>query len=226
MLCRFGLTTEKEWPIERIKTSVPLVRHRRGIVMFPTAHDITLPILDACCSTIYDNIILKNKMLICSKPRWNCMREVFNTCFQHKELVELRFTIGSLNDDALSFWEPGAPTIEERFECLKQAKKWNFYTSVSVEPMLEPWDVENIINKIGRYVNGQIWIGLLRKPEQRVNIGTDEDGELRLKELTEFYKTNEMKDIFNKVSGYPNVMLKDSARKMLVGNGDSKEKQA
>lgn len=225
MLCRFGVTTEEEWPVEKLKKDVPLVRHRKGVIMFPTAHDITLPILDQCCSTIYDNLTIKNRMLICSKPKWSCMREIFNTCSQYKDIVEIRFTIGSLNDDALYFWEPGAPSMEERYECLKQAKKWGFHTSVSIEPILEPWYVEQIVDEVGRFVNGQIWIGLLRKSEQRVRI-EDEDGELRLKELEEFYKTQAMKDILEKVSGYPNVMLKDSARRMLVKNGDTKETTA
>ena len=62
------------------------------------------------------------------------------------------------SSDILKFWEPRAPSFENRFKSLKYAYKLGFKTSVSCEPMLD-CQIEKLINKILPYITETIWIG-------------------------------------------------------------------
>lgn len=54
-----------------------------------------------------------------------------------KSQMQLRFTIASVNDETLAFWEPKAPRFGERLESLRYAFRRGYRTSVSVEPFLD-----------------------------------------------------------------------------------------
>jgi DNA repair photolyase len=59
----------------------------------------------------------------------------------------------------LSFWEPNAPVYNERKESLIHAYKSGFQTSVSVEPMLDAPNIDNLISELQPYITNAIWIG-------------------------------------------------------------------
>ena len=63
----------------------------------------------------------------------------------------------------LAFWEPGAPTFEERLACLELAHRSGFKTSVSVEPMLDTPNVVALFHKLAPFVTDSIWLGKLNR---------------------------------------------------------------
>ena len=108
----------------------------KGVVMFPTTHDITPRFLKRSLKTI-KNLLANNQVLIVSKPHLLVVRALCKELADRKKDILFRFTIGSLNKSTCVFWEPGAPPRRERIAALKHAFDRGFSTSVSIEPMLE-----------------------------------------------------------------------------------------
>ncbi len=75
-----------------------------------------------------------------------------------KRNILFRFTIGSSNSETLKFWEPNAPTFEERLNSLKYAYQLGFKTSVSCEPILDT-NTQVLVEKILPFVTDAVWVG-------------------------------------------------------------------
>jgi len=99
-----------------------------------------------------------NDVLITTKPDFKCVKTICDKFLKYRDLIQFRFTITSLSDDLLKFWEPGAPTFEERFESLKYAFNQGYKTSISIEPFLDKNPFE-LVDKLKPYVTESIWIG-------------------------------------------------------------------
>ena len=63
---------------------------------------------------------------------------------EYKKNMLFRFTIGSMNNEILSFWDQYAPLYEERKQSLEFAFNAGYRTSVSVEPMLDSECIEEL----------------------------------------------------------------------------------
>ena len=61
----------------------------------------------------------------------------------------------------LAFWEPGAPSYEERRACLEYAYSQGFKTSVSMEPIVNIADIDAIIQDVDHFVTNDIWLGAM-----------------------------------------------------------------
>ena len=59
----------------------------------------------------------------------------------------------------LSLFEPNAPGYQERKAALQYAYEHGFQTSVSVEPMLDPVHIDDLIADLLPFVTDAIWIG-------------------------------------------------------------------
>ena len=127
--------------------------------MFPSSHDITPNNLDACLTVLGNLLAAKNKVLVVSKPHLKCIMAICERFKEFKEKILFRFTIGACDDRILSFWEPNAPVYNERKESLIHSYESGFQTSVSVEPMLDAPNIENLISELQSYVTNAIWIG-------------------------------------------------------------------
>ena len=139
MAIRFKRKTEKTWKI-MVPNKRPIekgYRKRNGRVMFPTSHDITNESLSNCLIVLDKLIDSGNSILITTKPKMSCIQKICTKFINHKDLIQFRFTINSVNNHLLKFWEPGAPTFEERYESLKYAFYKGYKTSVSIEPFLD-----------------------------------------------------------------------------------------
>jgi hypothetical protein len=130
-------------------------------VMFPSTHDITDSNLDACQIVLNKLLNAGNRVLLVSKPRYNIVFKICNGNKNFKNNMVFRFTIGSMNDQILSFWEPNAPSYKERKSALKYAFKSGFRTSVSIEPMLDADNIEQLVDDLRPFVNHSIWIGIM-----------------------------------------------------------------
>ena len=61
------------------------------------------------------------------------------------------------NNEVLKFWEPGAPSFDERIACLKYAYEAGYATSISCEPMLDD-KIDLVIDAVRPDVTHSIWI--------------------------------------------------------------------
>jgi DNA repair photolyase len=139
----------------------------KGTIMFPTTHDITPRNIGHCISVLDKMLRAGNNVLIVSKPHLNCIQAICDAFPMYKEQILFRFTIGSMNNMTLQFWEPGAPTYDERKEALKWAFDIGYHTSVSSEPYLDA-GIADMAEDLLPYINDAIWIGPMNKMETRV----------------------------------------------------------
>lgn len=154
--------TEGQWTNQRIRHH-DVVKGRRkkfqGWVMFPSSHDITPFNLNACLTVLEKLLNAGNKVLIVSKPHLDCIEAICQQFGDYREKILFRFTIGASDDQILSFWEPGAPAYAERMVSLQYAYAHDFQTSVSVEPMLDSMNIDQLVMELLPFVTETIWIG-------------------------------------------------------------------
>lgn len=185
-----------------------------GVIMFPSQHDITPSVLDPCITVLMKLLDAGNMVLLVTKPHWECISKIVDECHHHRGRLRFRFTIGALSDDVLSFWEPGAPKFQERLECLKLAQFAGYKTSISAEPLLEPWMAYNLYERLAPYVNWEFWIGKLNRADQRVIL--DADGERGLfDKLLKWQTDRSVWDIYRRLNGKPCIRWKDSYRAVI-----------
>lgn len=188
-------------------------KYKRGeiqTVMMPSTHDIYPEWINVFME--YARKILRTKMnlLIVTKPRKDVIREICMKFDEYKDQILFRFTIGSLKTNILERYEPGAPSFEQRFNCLKYAFGMGYETSVSIEPYLD----ENpliLAKKIAHLVSETIWLGAM-------NHGSPP-------QLKPYYSPENMRRIYGNVMDNlvyskirPKIRFKDSFRKIGVGN--------
>jgi len=172
---RFGRISAEDWPTMQVRPhDVRKARKKHdGRVMFPTTHDITPPVLVACTTVIEKLLVAGNDVLIVSKPHLECIEHLCRYLARYRSQVLFRFTIGALSESILAYWEPGAPSFEERLACLRYAHKQGFATSVSAEPLLEANRVSELVAALLPYITDSLWVGKLNRIRDRVIDGTD-----------------------------------------------------
>jgi len=142
----------------------------QGVVMFPTTHDLTPEFLPEATMTIRNLLNGGNQVLIVSKPHLSVVRHLCQEFGSQRSRILFRFTIGALDDDLLSFWEPGAPTAMERLAALRHAFAAGFATSVSVEPMVDAVGATVVlVNTVSPLVSDTIWIGKMQRVPIKLN---------------------------------------------------------
>jgi len=124
----------EEWGTTYHRVRAKEVRKKRkkfdGTVMFPSTHGITPKGFDACMAVLENLFEAGNDVLIVSKPHLECIAEICTKFKEYKDQILFRFTIGAMDDEILSYWEPVAPKFEERLASLALAFGNGFRTSV------------------------------------------------------------------------------------------------
>ncbi len=149
------------------------VRKYSGVVMFPTEHDITPENCEPCLELLRELLHAGNEVLLVSKPHREVIeRIVRETDARWLERLAFRFTIGAMDDSVLAAWEPNAPDLKERIECLRRVADVGYRTSVSCEPLLDPSRAAELVEFLAPDVtddspNGGIWIGKLNHARAR-----------------------------------------------------------
>jgi DNA repair photolyase len=161
MALRFGQVKEGQWSTERIRQHDVIRKHPKyhGRVMFPSSHDITPTNLSECLQVLENLLVAGNDVLVVSKPHLDSIRAICQQFEGYKDKILFRFTIGAQDDRLLSLFESNAPGYQERKAALKYAYENGFQTSVSVEPMLDPANIDNLIADLLPFVTDAIWIG-------------------------------------------------------------------
>ena len=131
------------------------------LVGFPSTHDITPSNINAYLTVLGKLLRAGNEVLIVSKPRLDCIKQICDAGRFFKDKILFRFTIGAKDDEILSFWEPNAPKYQERKVCLAYARNRGFRTSVSMEPMLDTPNIEALIKDLDPLVGKDIWLGTM-----------------------------------------------------------------
>ena len=176
MLTRFGHVKEGEWSNMIIREHDVKKEHRDygELVMFPSSHDITPKVLNEAVMVLGNLLKVGNDVLVVSKPRLECIERLCNEFSDYKDKILFRFTIGAMDNDILKFFEPGAPSYEERKEALKYAFDSGFSTSVSVEPVLDMNNVIDLFFDLEPFVSETIWIGKINHVKKNIKVESPE----------------------------------------------------
>jgi len=210
---RFEKMSSEEWETKRIRPHDVKKKHKKydGTVMFPTTHDICPSILDECLEVL-DNLFKSgNDVLIVSKPHLDCIKAICDRFAGYKDKLLFRFTIGAFDNEILKYWEPGAPTFEERFACLKFAHDMGFKTSISTEPMLDAANVVNLFYKLAPYINDAMWIGKMNKIDSRVHV-VDERDRIEADKIKNGQTDDRIWDIYKALKDEPKIKWKESVK--------------
>jgi len=143
------------------------------------------------------------------------MKKICYKFLKYKDQMEFRFTIGSVDNAVLKFWEPNAPIFEERLESLEYTFESGYRTSVSCEPVLEK-NIVNVLDAVIPYVNGTIWLGQINGIKRRVNTSkfTTEDM-VYLQKAGDCTKEEFIRDLYEKMKDNPKIRWKESYKKAL-----------
>jgi len=196
MAIKFKQVTPEQWHLERIRPKDVSKRHKNydGQVMFPSSHDITSNNIDACLEVLKNLLDVGNQVLVVSKPHLECIKRICDEFEQFKDQILFRFSIGACDDRILSYWEPHAPSYDERKRCLIYAFDSGFQTSVSVEPMLDSANIDILISELSPYVTHSIWIGTMN------HLGRFEKGsDMVLKQATNRIRQGQMGTIIRQI---------------------------
>jgi DNA repair photolyase len=215
---RFHRCTREQWrdPVINNKKVDRNYGKRNGVVMFPSTHDITPRNISEYLCVLKKLLDAGNQVLIVSKPHWSCIALICDQYRKYQEQIMFRFTIGSVDDYTLDFWEPNAPHCRERLRCLKHAHFKGYKTSVSCEPYLDS-TIAALYERTSPFITDSFWVGKLRNFKSRVDL-TDVP-ELSLIHYVEPLKaalTDEaVRSIYAQFKDRPLVRWKDSIRKVV-----------
>ncbi len=172
MAARFHYLPAGGWTNETGRpTSFPATRRRyQGVVMFPTTHDLSPALLPFTLPALSNLLQAGNDVLVVSKPHMEVVTRLCSDLAPYRDHLLFRFTIGSASSVILKWWEPGAPSFEERLAALQHAHAQGFRTSVSCEPLLEVEEdkVLALVGILSPYVTDSIWLGKLNQGRARL----------------------------------------------------------
>ncbi len=211
--------TQDNWKEEIVKQN-KLTKgwrlRKSGRIMFPSSHDITPQHLPESIQFLKNILQPGNEVLIVTKPHLECIEAICNEFKEYKDKILFRFTIGSSMNSILKFWEPGAPSYEERVEALKCACRAGFETSVSCEPTLDNWIIE-VVDTVRPYVTHSIWLGKMNQMKERLLLNNELTEELRTyaNELDCWQSDWAIKKLYDRYKNDPLIRWKGEIKKIL-----------
>jgi len=210
MAKRFGRCQEHTWNnmiINKRAVDRDYVKYR-GRVMFPSTHDITddHQIQEACFTVIRKLLQAGNEVLVTTKPRLAVVEEIIERFYAFREQLQFRFTITSVDQQLLSFWEPNAPEFEERFAALQRACEQTFKTSVSIEPFLDHTP-QTLVHSLSPYVTESIWLG----PMNYIPSNSAPESDKHCYENIRYnYLREHLQEVYEDLRDNPIIRFKDS----------------
>lgn len=190
-----------------------------GTVMIPSTHDIFPENVEKMIETFLKLLKVGNKLMITTKPRFECIKKICSELKGYEDVVCFRFSISSGNDETLKLWEPGATSYKERLISLRYAFDHGFNTSISLEPMLESVDnTVALIRELYPMVNDTIWVGKMNMPAQRVSTnGFKHDQKIQeaLKNLKTLHSDEEILRLAKLLRRARKIRWKDSIREII-----------
>ena len=182
-------------------------KKHKGRVFFPTSHDLPYKHVDWWFPYLLRLLELGNDILIVTKPELDSVIHMADNLEAFKDHIEFRFTIGTNDEKVRQYWEPGAPSIEERMQAACWAGLCGYRTSVSMEPLLMK-DPVPFITELEKNVKGEIWIGCMN--HMKFDPAVPEHAR-----QMEIQSRENMKLIWDRTHIDPQVRYKDSVRDLL-----------
>lgn len=218
MAYRYGRKEKYCWTEEKLISKQLLKRFgkRKGTIMFPSTHDITVCNLEYCKHTILKMLAANNKVLIVTKPNYYCMSNLANALSDYKHRVLFRFTIGSHIDKTLKFWEPHAPGFEERLNSLRLIWQNRYETSVSCEPYLDD-SITDLVETVLPYITNSVWIGKANRLMQRIKINGFYDNQTinAANNILQLQSDVNVIQLYESLKHNPKIKWKESIKKVL-----------
>ena len=214
---RFKRCTRDTWkdPVLNQKNINEKPRLLSGRIMFPTTHDITNGNIAIVVKYLKGWLQAGNEILIVSKPDPDCIATLCQELAPWKDQITFRFTIGSRINEVLKFWEPNAPTYEQRVQALEIAFLRDYMTSVSAEPYLDG-HVVDLFHDLEPLVQDVIWIGKMNRINQRVHPELfDEQGQRVMKIVHDAQTDEAVWKIYNSLKDNSKVRWKDSIKQVI-----------
>lgn len=223
-LRRGQVADDEAWRSERILTRRVEKGYRggRGQIMLPSTHDIAPRTVEAVATVAVKLLGAatppgkpQTRLLLVTKGDGPCVERVCNAIggqFQHRVLW--RITIGCLDERLRAFWERHAPEIDMRLETLRWLHARGWQTSVSMEPLLEPWNAAAIVQRAMPFVTETIWIGKARELARRTAWCSQAMGE-PLAEAIRGLEQWQMPDAVRQVAGDVLASLSEADRAKL-----------
>jgi DNA repair photolyase len=167
MAVRFKTVTPEAWaaPVLRYDNIEKRYPRYKGVVMFPTSHDITPGNIVACEAVLLKLLRAGNRVLIVSKMEVDCIDRLCKSLAPFKRQVEFRCTMGSQEFSTLDYWEPGAPGWPSRVGAMEGCLSEGYKTSLSMEPLLDHSMIDNF--NFSRRLDS-IWIGAMTRVSSAV----------------------------------------------------------
>jgi len=187
-------------------------------VMFPSTHDITLENLDRCAAVLKHLLGFGHEVLIVTKPSTECVVALLESLQDYKAAVLWRFTIGSADDRVLRFWEPHAPPFADRLNALRHAYTDGWRTSVSMEPMLDPFP-QAVIDRVRPMVTDSIWLGLMNNAAARISLNCEgkkcDAAHVLARGLETAFNPHSVMKLYGWYKNDPLIRWKDSIKKIV-----------
>lgn len=215
---RFKQRERADWAREELTKRAFITSYpkREGVIMFPTAHDITPFNVDAYIRVAKLMLQAGNKLLIVSKPHLGVITQLCQEFVAHKDNILFRFTIGTTDHATALFWEPGAPLPAERFKALEVAYANGFRTSISAEPLLGGLETaQALLVAVRPFVTDTVWIGKLNKARSRVDM-TDPQTAQAVLDIERAQTDAEVLRMVDALDGDPLVRWKDSVSEVVA----------
>ena len=215
-VARFHWMSNDDWPNEVVREDDVNKKRKRidGQIMLPSTHDITPGNIDAAEVVLLKLLEAGNDVLIVSKPRLECIQRLCASLLPFKDQILFRFTIGFIDERTREFWEPNAPTYNERLDCLRAAYDLGFKTSVSAEPLLEPWRANVLVDSLRPFTTHSFWIGKLNDLRTRTK-WLYPDGHPEIDRLEQWQTDEKVREVYEALKGTPLVRWKESYKEVL-----------
>jgi len=214
---RFNRRPRAEWDREELTRRAGMRSYpaKEGVVMFPSAHDITPFNVDAFIKVAKLILAKGNQLLIVTKPRRDVINRVLDELEPWREQILLRFTIGSMDEKLTALWEPGAPSPEERCLTLHDAKMRDFAVSISIEPMLGGVEETlEVVRLCSVFDPETVWIGKMNKIRLRVAEKSPEVLEA-IRRVEYLQRDEEIIRLYDGLKSTPFIRWKDSIKVVL-----------
>lgn len=132
----------------------------------------------------------------------------------YKKQILFRFTIGSKDNEVLNFGEPYAPSYEERIKCLEYAHDKGYKVSVSIEPMLDPDNIGDLLNDLPAIEMESVWIGKMNHTS-RIAVRGSEELRAEIIDLERAQSDDNILNIYHDWKHETKIRWKDSVQKVI-----------
>lgn len=201
-------------------------REEKFIIMYPSIHDTNTKNMAQVFFNISLMMLAKNVyVLFVTKPNYTVMKLFAKLLYQYRDRIFFRLTMTTNDEEQLKFWEPNAPSFNDRLKSIKLLCKRGFQTSVSCEPMMPPMMVGNYVESMIAYVDSilpyvqhEFWLGMMNHvPVERYhNAPLTEEMRQKFASVTQYYTEANIVALVRHYHQHPKIQWKESVKRYMI----------